>query len=48
MKNIFQISIAGKAAISIINVLYGDPNVTALDRKMKKAQEILHPELLEQ
>lgn len=43
--NIYRIRLNGKAAISIIDVLYGNLDVTALDRKMEKAQEILHPEM---
>ena len=41
-KNIYKFGVVGKAALAVIDALYGDPNVTALDRKMERAQEILH------
>ena len=41
-KNIYKFGVVGKAALAVINALYGDPDVTALDRKMEHAQEILH------
>lgn len=47
-RNIFRVALGGKPAVAVINALYGDPNVTALDRKMEKAQEILHPEYKEE
>ena len=43
-ENIYRIRFSGKVAKAVINTLYGDPNVTALDRKMETAQEILHQE----